>query len=74
MKGVGGNNVSVIGKRSCRVNMRANDDLSDSIEIHNAVYMSTSPFDILPSQLHVSNLNNNNYKVELFKHDNWCYV
>ena len=60
VKEVGGNPVSILGKRSCRVNFRANNDLSDSIEMHDAVYVPKSPFNILPPQRIVSNLKNNN--------------
>ena len=74
MKGVGVNPVSILGKGLCRVNLQADDDLSDSIEMHDAVYVPTPPFNILPPQLLVSNLKKKNYKVEWFKHDNCRYV
>ena len=74
MKGVGGNPVSILGKVSCWVNLRADNDSSDSIEMHNDVYVPKSPFNILPPQLIFSNLKNNNYKVEWFKHDNRRYM
>ena len=58
----------------CWVNLRADDDSFDTIEMHDAVYMPMSPFNIIPPQLLVSNLNNINYKMEWFKHDYWGYV
>ena len=74
VKGVVGNHVSILGKVLCRVNLRADDDLSESIEMHDAVYMPTSPFNILFPQLLVSNLKKKNYKVEWFNHDDRRYV
>ena len=53
VKGVGGNHVSIIGNGSCWVNLRADGDLSDSVDIHDALYVSTSLFNILPPQLFV---------------------
>ena len=63
VKGVGGNPVSVLGKGSCRINLRADDDLSESIAMHDSVYVPTSPFNLLPPQLLVSNLKKSNYEV-----------
>ena len=60
VKEVGGNSVSILGKRPCRVNFRANNDFSESIEMHDAVYVPKYPFNILPPQRIVSNLKNNN--------------
>ena len=37
VKGVGGNPVSVLGKGSCRINLRSDNDSSDSIDIHDSV-------------------------------------
>ena len=74
MKGVGGNHVSILGKGSCRVNLRAENDLFDSFEMHNYVYVPTSPFNLLPHQLLVLNLKKNNYRVEWSKHDYRRYV
>ena len=51
VKGVGGNSVSILGNGSFWVNLRADNDFSDSIDLHDAVYVPTSPFDILPPQL-----------------------
>ena len=74
MKGVGVNPVSILGKGLYQVNLRADDDSSNAIDMHDAVYMPTSPFNLLPPQLLLFNWNNNNYKVEWFKHKNWRYV
>ena len=63
VKGIGGNPVSILGKGSCRINLRSGDDLSDSIEMHDAVNVPTSPFNLLPPQLLVSNLKKSNYEV-----------
>ena len=54
--------------------MRADDDLSDYIEMHDAVYFPTTPINLLPPQLLVSNLKKSNYGVEWFKHDDLRYV
>ena len=51
VKVVGVNHVSIIGKGSCWVNLQADNYLSDSIDMHDAVYVPTSPFNILPPQL-----------------------
>ena len=69
VKGVGGNPVSIPGKVLCQINLQADDDTSDSIEMHDAVYVPTSPFNLLPTQLLVSNLKKSNYEVEWFKHN-----
>ena len=70
MKGFGGNPVSVIVKGSCQVNLRADNDSSDYIEMHDAVYVLTSPFNLLSPQLLVSDLKKKNYKVECFNNYN----
>ena len=46
----------------------------DSIEMHDAVYVPTSTFIILPPQLLVSKMKNYNYEVGWFKHDEQRYV
>ena len=74
MKVVGGNTVSVIGKDLCRVNLRADNNSSDSIDKNDAVYIPTSPFNLISPLLLFSNLKKKNYKVEWFNHDNRRYV
>ena len=74
VKGVGGNPVSILGKGSCQINLRADDNSSDSVEMHDAVHVSTSPFNLLPPQLLVLNLKKNNYGVQRFKQDDRRYV
>ena len=74
VKGVGGNPIFILGKGLCRVNLRSDNDLSDSIEMHDTVYVPTSLLNLLPPQLLVLNLKKKNYKVEWFKHDDRCYV
>ena len=74
MIGIGGNNVSIQGNGSCRFNLRSDDDSYESIEMNDAVYVPTSPFNLLPPQLLVLGLMKNNYKVEWFKHDDRRYV
>ena len=74
MKGYGVNPVSILGKGLCQVNLRADYDSADSIEMYDAVYVPTSPFNLLTPQLLVSNLKKTNYKVEWFKHDNRRYL
>ena len=69
VKGVGGNPVSILGKGSCRINLRADNDSSDSIDMHGAVYVPTSPFNLLPPQQFFSNLKKSNYEVEWFKNN-----
>ena len=54
--------------------MQADDDLSDSIEIHDAVYVPTSPFNLLPPQLLVLDLKKSNCEMEWFKHNDRRYV
>ena len=43
VKGIGGNPVSILGKGSCRINFRSDDDLSVSIEMHDDVYVPRPP-------------------------------
>ena len=74
VKGVGGNSVSILGKGSFRINLRSDNDSSDSIDMQDSIYVLTSPFNILSPKLLVSNLKKKNYKVEWFKHDNRRYA
>ena len=58
VKGVGGNPVSILGKRSCHITLQSDDGLSDSIKMKDKVYVRTSLLNLLPRQLLVETLKN----------------
>ena len=74
VKGVGGNPVSIIGTGTLELSLRSDEGAIDKIEIENAVYVPSSPYNLIPPQLLINQLKRTKYDVAHAKHDDREYV
>jgi hypothetical protein len=63
VKGIGGNPLPLTGVGTVKLNLK-----SDTITIQDAVYLPTSPFNLLPPQLLLRQLKELQYKCNLATH------
>jgi hypothetical protein len=74
VKGIGGKSVPLIGTGTIKLPLKADDGSVDSIVIDDAVYIPTSPFNLVPPQLLLRKLTEAGYKCACAKHDDKQYV
>lgn len=74
VKGIGGTPVSIQGVGNLRLALQSDDGLCDEVLVKGAVYVPTSPFNLIPPQLLVDVLEEHDYDVDWFKHNNKQYV
>ena len=75
VKGVGGTSVSVHGIGSLSLPLQSDAGVVDSVCIHDAVYVPSSPFNLLPPQILISQLKLQGYNVpHRFQHDESRYI
>jgi hypothetical protein len=74
VKGVGGNPVSIIGTGTLEQSLQSDEGIVDKIEIDNAVYVPSSPYNLIPPQLLINQLKRVHYDVEHAKHDDRKYI
>ena len=76
VKAIWGNPVKIRGRGKLHISLLPYSGKDPHItEIYNAVYVPSSPFNIIPPQMIISNLNNkDNVDVEYSKHDDTDYI
>jgi hypothetical protein len=74
VKGVGGNPVPIKGHGTHKIELISDNGLRDTIVIADAVYVPSSPYNLIPPQMLVTLLKQNDYSVQYFKHDDTKYV
>jgi hypothetical protein len=74
VKGVGGTLVSIQGTGVCRIPLHTDNGNADIIDIHNAIYVPTSPFNLVPPQLLIASLKQAGFIVKWFKHNEQSYM
>jgi hypothetical protein len=74
VKGIGGTPVPLSGIGTIRLNLKSDNGFIDAITIRDAVYIPTSPFNLLPPQLLIRKLNDLRYECDMASHSNTRYV
>jgi hypothetical protein len=74
VKGIGGKSVPLIGTGTIKLPLKSEDGAINSITIKDAVYIPTSPFNLVPPQLLLRKLTEAGYKCACAKHDDKRYV
>jgi hypothetical protein len=74
VKGIGGTPVPLSGIGTIRLNLKSGDGFIDAITICDAVYIPTSPFNLLPPQLLIRKLNDLRYECDMASHSDTRYV
>ena len=74
IKGVGGGLVEVGGTGTYTLHLQSDSGHIDSIKFHDAVYVPSSPYNLMPPQLLVKALRANGYDTERATHDDEDYA
>lgn len=74
VKGIGGKTVPLIGTGTIRLPLKSDDGAIDSILIKDAVYIPTSPFNLVPPQLLLRKLKEAGYHCDCAQHDDQKYT
>jgi hypothetical protein len=74
IKGIGGSPVSLNGIGNTNLSLKSDDGSMDLINLKNAVYVPTSPFNLIPPQLLIAELKRADYNVDYAKHDELNYI
>ena len=73
VKGIGGTPVAIKGVGTCRIPLPCDDGSYNTIPIHDAVYVPSSPFNLIPPQLLIQQMKALNYRIQTFSHDDKNY-
>lgn len=73
VKGVGGTPVALCGTGTFRLPLVSDDGSTDRISVIDAVYVPSSPYNLVPPQLLIALLKKQGYQVENSQHDEKSY-
>ena len=74
IKGIGGNPTIIQGIGSITVKLETDDGRYDTIEVHDAVYVPSSPYNSLPPQLLIYRMKEPGYIINHSFHDDSEYI
>jgi hypothetical protein len=74
VKGIGGSPVPLTGTGTIRLPLKSDSGTIDTVTIDDAVYIPTSPFNLVPPQLLIRHLNKSQYDCDLATHNDKEYV
>jgi hypothetical protein len=74
VKGISGAPTSILGEGTVDLPLQSDDGTVDVIRMHRAVYVPSSPYNLVPPQLIVTALKKSGRRTEWFKHDDKHYI
>jgi hypothetical protein len=74
VKGIGGTPVSLNGIGTVKLPLRSDDGTVDQVILRNAVYVPSSPFNLIPPQLLIAEWKHSGFHVDYFEHDDKEYI
>ena len=74
IKGIGGKGVPIAGIGKFALPLKADDGTSNTISDLNAVYVPSSPYNLIPPQLLISKMKTQGYLITEFAHTDKVYV
>ena len=74
VKGIGGKTVPLLGVGKIRLPLKSDDGTIDTIIIEDAVYIPTSPYNLVPPQILLKRMKENGYHCDYTKHDDKDYI
>jgi hypothetical protein len=74
VKGIGGVPTSILGQGKLTLKLESDDGKHDTITIADAVYVPTSPFNIISPQMLVELMRTEGYYLDYFKHNDKEYL
>ena len=73
-KGINGSPTPIIGEGELNIPLQCDSGIVDTITVQNAVYIPSSPYNLVPPQLIVSALKASGRRVDWFKHNDLEYI
>ena len=74
VKGIGGSCVRIAGSGKLSLPLKSDDGKTTIIRKLNAVYVPTSPFNLIPPQILIKEMKRQRFQVHYFKHDDKHYI
>jgi hypothetical protein len=74
VKGIGGAPVKLFGGGTVKISLMADDGTVTDVDIDDAVYDPTSPFNLIPPQIIISKIRHDGQYVNYAKHDDREYI
>jgi hypothetical protein len=74
VKGIGGDPVQILGTGSVRIPLKSDDGKVDYVSFDDAVYVPTSPYNLLPPQILHLNMKAQGYDVDDSRHNESRYL
>jgi hypothetical protein len=74
VKGIGGDPVTLVGVGSLCLPLKSDNGKVDYVDVYDAVYAPTSPYNLVPPQILINKLKKQGYKVHPAGHDDKQYM